>query len=203
MGLDIMFPFASGGGGSGDSSGGTGTGGGSGSGSGSGGGSTPTPTPGGEGGGGSSSEPEIMDNTKWIYKNETKHKIIYRDYTWDAGATVAISTPIPSSLGLTCINEGNKPDPILFCNDIVIAPNDEAVVTLSGSSLTHNVHLTIQCITTRGTVECRFIDDENTPIFIDAQGFSQVMPFDLCQKIILKNTISNSLNVNVTAIEVV
>ena len=184
MGLELIYPigYVNGTGSSGEGNGGSSSS------------TIPTPTP---------SEPESFDNSQWVYKNNTKHKITYRDYVWEAGATLVTLAPVPSSLGLTCVNEGDIPDPILFCNDIVILPNEEAIVTLLDSSLTHNVHLTIQCITTRGTIECRFVDDRNNPIFIDAQGFSQIMPFNLCNKIILKNTISNSLNVNVTAIEVV
>ena len=53
------------------------------------------------------------------YKNDTDHAVIYRDRVWQRDEELEVPYIVPSSLGLTCTQEGSAPDPVLYHGDIV------------------------------------------------------------------------------------
>lgn len=139
----------------------------------------------------------------WIYKNETDFTVLYRNYSWGQGETVATSCPVPNSFGLTCLQEGSLPDPVLFHDDLVIQSGNDAVAVLDAPYLSHNVALDINCMSRDTGVECRFNSNENKPIPIDVRGFSQVIDWTLCSRIYLHNPTDSEVIISITAIEVV
>ena len=135
------------------------------------------------------------------YKNNTDHTVIYRDRVLLCGEELEVPYPLPSSFGLTCLQEGNAPDPVLFCDDLIIDAGQEATIEISEPLLSHKVYLTILCMS-EGGVECRFNSSENKPIPIDSRGFVQKINWELCSKIFLKNTLDISVHISITALEV-
>ena len=139
----------------------------------------------------------------WIYKNNTDKIILYRNNTWQPNDEISISYPVPSTLGLTCIQEGSSPDPVLFHDDFIISAGEQEIINLASPLLSHNVALTILCMTTNSGVECRFNSSNNKPIPIDARGFQQVIAWEMCSKIFLLNPTDNQVHISVSAIEVI
>lgn len=50
----------------------------------------------------------------WKYRNDTTGAVIWRDRRWEPGDEGEVRSPIPPSLGLTCLQEGDGPDPVLL-----------------------------------------------------------------------------------------
>ena len=140
---------------------------------------------------------------KWIYKNNTDKIILYRNNTWQPNEEISVPYPVPLNLGLTCIQEGSSPDPILFHDDIIISAGEQEIINLNSPLISHNVALTILCMTTNSGVECRFNSSDNKPIPIDARGFQQVISWEMCSKIFLHNPTDNEVHISVSAIEVI
>lgn len=138
---------------------------------------------------------------KFKYRNDTDNYVFYREKVWKQGDELETTYPVPSSLGLTCTQEGNMPDPVLFHDDVVIGAGEEKIIEINEPNLSHKVYLTIICMS-EGGVECRFNSSKNKPIPIDARGFVQKMNWELCSKIFLKNTLDMSVQISVTAMEV-
>lgn len=139
----------------------------------------------------------------WIYKNNTGKLILYRNNAYRPGDEISTSYPVPSSLGLTCIQEGDSPDPIIFHDDIVIPVGAQEVITLNSPIISHNVDLTILCMTPNSGAECKFNSLNNKPVPIDSRGFKHILSWEMCSKIYLSNPTNNDVHVSVSAIEVV
>ena len=139
----------------------------------------------------------------WIYTNNTHMPVIYRSETWLPDETHEIPYPVPSSLGLTCIQEGDTPDPVLFHDDIIIQPNTQEVISLRPPTFSHVVDLTIGCMTPDGGCECRFNSPNNCVIPIDMRGFQQVTSWENCSRIYFFNSTDTEVHISVTAFEVV
>lgn len=139
----------------------------------------------------------------WIYKNETDNTVLYRNYCWGQGEIVTTSCPVPDSFGLTCLQEGSLPDPVLYHDDLVLPSGFSAVAEIDAPYLSHNVALDINCMTRDNGVECRFNSSNNKPIPIDVRGFSQVIDWTLCSKLFLHNPTDSQVIISITAIEVV
>ena len=138
---------------------------------------------------------------KFKYRNDTDGLIFYRDDVWGRGDERETAYPVPSSLRLTCIQEGDTPDPVLFHDDIVMGAGEEKLIKINAPFLSRNIYLTIFCMS-EGGVECRFNSSKNKPIPIDARSFSQKMDWTLCSKIFLKNPLDMSVQISITALEV-
>ena len=139
----------------------------------------------------------------WIYHNNTDSPVIYRSEMWLPDETCEVAFPVPDSLGLTCVQEGSSPDPVLFHEDITIQPHSQEVVNISPPTLSHNVALSIQDMTTDSGCECRFNHDSNNAIPIDARSFYHVLAWENCSRLFLYNSTDNEAVISVTAIEVV
>ena len=140
---------------------------------------------------------------KWRYKNNTEKAVVYRNIYLEPGKETEVSYPIPSYLGLTCIQEGDTPDPVLYHDDILIEAGGQRIISLEAPAIIQYVALTILCMTANGGVECRFNSANNKAIPIDSRGFQQVMLWDLCSKIILNNPTDITVHISITAIEAV
>lgn len=138
---------------------------------------------------------------KWEYKNNTDKVIVWRNTCWGLGETKDICFPVPEFLGLTCIQEGTMPDPVLFHDDLLIPPNSTEIINLTAPLYSGNISLTLLCIG-QGGVECRFNSESNNPIPIDIRGFSHIIPWEMCARIYLKNTTEAEAHISVSAIEV-
>ncbi len=138
---------------------------------------------------------------QYKYKNNTQNTIIYRNDIWQSGDEIETSYPVPLSLGLTCTQEGDTPDPVLFHDDILIDAGEQRVISINAPEITHNVALTILCMD-GGGVECRFNGANNNPIPIDTRGFIQTLSWELCSKVILTNPNDSTVHISLTAIEV-
>ena len=139
---------------------------------------------------------------KYKYKNDTQRTIIYRNKIWQPNMELETSYPVPSSLGLTCTQEGDTLDPVLFHDDIIIDAGQERTFEINAPTLSHKIDLTILCMSENSGVECRFNSANNNPIPIDERGFQQVLFWELCSKIILKNPLDTYVHISVTALEV-
>lgn len=134
------------------------------------------------------------------YKNDTGAAVIYRDRVWQRGEEHEVPYPVPPSLGLTCTQEGDAPDPVLYHGDIVINAGEERIIEISEPLLSHKVFLSILAIS--GGVECRFNSANNKPMPIDERSFVQKMDWTLCSKIYLKSILGTSVQISITAVEV-
>ena len=139
----------------------------------------------------------------FLYKNNTKNTVIFQNLICLPGDELSVPFPIPSSLGLTCIQEGSSPDPVLFHDDIIIPPQQTVSVSLSEPLLSHNVALRILDMSLDSGVECRFNSTINRPIPIDARGFVHVLPWQFCSKIFFFNNLDILASISITAIEVI
>ena len=137
---------------------------------------------------------------KFKYKNDTERAVIYRDRVWQRGEELEVPYPVPPSLGLTCTQEGDAPDPVLYHGDIVINAGEERIIEIAEPLLSHKVFLSILAMS--GGVECRFNSANNKPMPIDDRSFVQKLDWTLCSKIFLKNTLGISVQISVTAVEV-
>ena len=139
----------------------------------------------------------------YIYRNNTKRIILYRNYYWLPDDEISTPFPVPDSLGLSCFREGTPPDPVLFHDDIIIHPGGQTTVNLDAPIISHNVALSIICLSHDSGVECRLGSIHNKPIPIDLRSFSQVLSWDLCSRIFFLNTTNNEAQISVSAIEAV
>lgn len=137
----------------------------------------------------------------YIYRNDTPHTILYRGYYWLPGDEIDTPYPVPSSLGLTCIQQGSSPDPVLFHDDVAVPAGGDAEVFLDAPALSHRISLDIQCMTPDSGVACRFNHRDNKPIPIDARGFAQVLVWELCSCLFFENSTDTEAIISVTAIE--
>ena len=143
-----------------------------------------------------------MSITKWKYKNTTDKAVIWRGERWGPGEEKEVSYPIPSSLGFVCLREGNVPNPVLFHDDLIIAPGETRTVELDGPASTRNVALSLFCLS-GGGVECRFNSVQNTPIPLDVRGFAHTLPWEMCARMFFTNTTETETHISVSAVEVI
>ena len=143
-----------------------------------------------------------MSKIKWRYHNATDRTVIRHGERWGPDEEKEVSFPVPSSLGLTCLQEGNLPDPVLFHDDVIVAPGETKVVDLDGPSWTHQVALTLLCLSGGGGVECRFNSAENRPIPLDVRGFEHTMPWEMCARMFFTNPMETETHISVSAVEV-
>ena len=139
----------------------------------------------------------------WKYRNDTKRIIIYRNEIWRPDEERETLYPVPSSLGLTCTQEGSSPDPVLFHDDVQIGAGEEKIITLDAPTNSPNLALSLLCMTPNAYFECRFNHAANKAIPIGIRGFSQVLSWELCSRIILHNVSDVEGYISVTAIEVI
>ena len=139
----------------------------------------------------------------WSYKNNTDSTVLYRDSIWQPGDELQTPYPVPPSLGLTCTQEGDALDPVLFHDDVIIQPGQTVNIALAEPTLSHNVDITILCMTEDNGVECRFNSSKNKPVPIDTRGFTQVLNWELCSQIFLTNSTETEAIISITAFEVV
>ena len=111
--------------------------------------------------------------------------------------------PIPDFVGLTCIQQGDIPDPVLCHEDVIVQPNEEISVSIKSPERTPNVALRIVCVNLDGAVECRFNSANNTPVPIDSRDFVHVLPWFSCCNIFLKNPMETQAHISISAVEVV
>lgn len=140
---------------------------------------------------------------KWIYRNDTDTTIIYRTDTWLAGETHEVALPVPDTLGLTCVQEGDAPDIVLLHTDITVQPSSQEVISIPAPKLSHAVALSIFCMTEDSGCECRFNSPRNCFIPIDIRGFQQTTSWQNCKRVYLTNNTENEVVISVTAIEAV
>ena len=138
---------------------------------------------------------------KWIYQNNSNCIICYQSFSCMPHSQFSIPFPVPESLGLTCIQEGNLPDTILFHDDVTVNAGDSACINIPTPNISHNVSLNIQCLIQNSGVECRFNHSNNNPIPIDVRGFAQILPWECCYKIFLNNPTDVDAIISITAIE--
>lgn len=137
----------------------------------------------------------------YIYRNNSQRTILFRNYYWLPDDEISIPYPVPDALGLTCVQEGCSPDPVLFHDDIIIPAGEQAEISLDAPTISHNIALSILCLSSDSGVECRFGSQNNKPIPIDLRSFSQVLSWDLCSRIFFTNTTQNEAQISVSAIE--
>ena len=138
---------------------------------------------------------------KYIYRNDTHHIIHYRRFSWLPDEQLETPYPVPDDLGLTCIQLGQPPDPVLFHDDVIVPAGEQVIVSIDAPALSHAVALTVFCISPSSGVECRFGSSENKPIPIDMRAFSQTLDWALCSRIFLLNPTDAEAIISVSAIE--
>ncbi len=137
----------------------------------------------------------------YIYRNDTHHIIHYRRSSWLPDEQLETPYPVPDDLGLTCIQLGQPPDPVLFHDDVIVPAGESVTVDIDAPALSHSVALTIFCIAPNSGVECRFGSSENKPIPIDMRAFSQTIDWALCSRIFLLNPTDAEAIISISAIE--
>ncbi|MBR0186900.1 MAG: hypothetical protein IJQ24_12810 [Synergistaceae bacterium] len=139
----------------------------------------------------------------YIYRNDNNYAVAYAGFLWQTGDTLNVPFPVPDSLGLTCLVQGRPPDPVLFHDDIIIPAGAQAVAVFAEPLLSHNVALSIECMSINSGVECRFGARDNNPVPIDARGFVHVLSWELCSRLFFRNTTENEAVISVSAVEVI
>ena len=139
----------------------------------------------------------------WIYFNPNNHIVSFRNFSWLPQEKHEVSFPVPDCLGLSCIQQGSIPDPVIFHDDILINAGTSASIDIPPPALTHNVSLSIQCMIQNAGVECRFNHAGNNPVPIDVRGFSQVLDWVCCSKLLFSNSTDVDAIISVTVIEAV
>ncbi len=140
---------------------------------------------------------------KWIYRNDSAAHVIYRNSSWLPGETHETPYPVPDSLGLTCIQEGDSLDPVLFHDDILIQPGAQEVIAIPSPKLSHKVDITVICMSPDSGCECRFNSPRNCVIPVDVRGFQQVTSWENCSRIFLTNTTENEAVISLSVLEAV
>ena len=139
----------------------------------------------------------------WIYKNFSKNTIIHNNKICKPDEQIISPYPLPSSLGLTCIQEGRNPDPVILHEDVSLKAGETKFIDINAPELSKNIALSIMCMTQDSGVECRFNHNDNKPVPIDIRGFSQTLPWIMCSRIFLKNVTSSLAVISITAVEVI
>ena len=137
----------------------------------------------------------------YIYRNDTHHAVLYRNLSWLPDELLESVFPVPDELGLTCIQSGHPPDPVLFHDDVIVQAGEQVSISINAPALGHAVALTIFCISPSAGVECRFGSSENKPIPIDMRAFSQTIDWALCSQIFLHNPTETEAIISISAIE--
>ena len=138
----------------------------------------------------------------YLYRNDNSYPVGVDGVICSPGETFSLDFPAPPSLGLTLIQQGNPPDPVLFHDDFLIAPGQSVDVALNDPVWSHNVALSILCMSNNSGVQCCFGATSNIPVPIDARGFEHVLDWRLCSKLFLLNSTDNDALISVTALEV-
>ena len=139
----------------------------------------------------------------WIYKNNSKHVIIYNNKTCRPNEEITSAYPLPASLVLTCIQEGSTPDPVILHDDISLNAGEQTTININAPERSPNIAISILCMTSEAGVECRFNHENNNPVPIDGRSFNQTLPWVMCSRIILSNPTANTAIISITAVEVV
>ncbi len=137
----------------------------------------------------------------WKYRNNTNRTVLWMDRRWEPGDEKEIRYPVPSYLGLTCIQEGSGPDPVLCHEDVILRQGETTRIDVSGPAAGHKVALTLLCIGAGGA-ECRFNSEDSRPIPVDARPFTHTLPWEFCSVIYLKNIAEGETHISVSAVEV-
>ena len=140
---------------------------------------------------------------QWVYKNNTQYPIEYKNSRWPPNSEAPFYEAIPDSVGLTCIQRGSVPDPVLCHEDIILQPNEDFSVDIKSPVNSPNVALSIVCISLDGGAECRFNSPDSAPVPIDTRDFIHVMSWVSCSRIYLTNTTQEQAHISISAIEVV
>lgn len=139
----------------------------------------------------------------WLYKNNTNSSIFLNNHLIKPGDTVSSPHPLPLSSGLTCTQEGSKPDPVLFHDDFIIPAGSEVQASIPQPQNSQNVALSILCMSDSGGILCRFNSQDNNPVPVDTRGFVHVLSWKMCSRIFMLNSTDNTAIISVTAVEVV
>ena len=124
---------------------------------------------------------------KWKYKNETGSTIIWEGHTWAPEKEKEISHPAPEFLGLTCTQQGNIPDPVLFDENIMVNAGETKEIAIPAPVLSRRVTLSVLRKAGNGVLLC-FNSADNKKIAIDAtQFFMQTLSWTSCGKIYLES----------------
>ena len=137
----------------------------------------------------------------YIYRNDSRQTVSFLDNFWLPEEILSTPYPVPESLGLTCIQQGIPPDPVLFHDDVTVPQGGQVSVSIPAPVLSHNVVLSVYCMTPSAGVECRFGCSQNKPIPIDVRAFSQTLDWILCSQILLYNPTDAEAVISVSAIE--
>jgi len=140
---------------------------------------------------------------KWIYRNDSDATVIFGTDTWLAGETHETALPVPDTLGLTCLQEGDESNLVIFHSDITVQPNAQEVVNIPAPKLSHAVAVSILCMTPTSGCECRFNSPHGCVIPIDVRGFQQTTSWQNCSRIFLSNHTDSEAHISVTVFEAV
>ena len=140
---------------------------------------------------------------KWIYRNDTDTTVLYRAETWLPGEIHDTALPVPDSLGLTCVQEGDTPDIVLLHSDFTVQAGAQEIITIPAPKLSHAVALSIFCMSENNGCVCRFNSEHNCIIPIDIRGFQQTTAWENCRRIFFSNSSESDVNISVTAVEAV
>ena len=139
----------------------------------------------------------------YSYFNDTHAAIAYRSDIWLPGETIITDYPVPDNLGLTCLQSGIPPDPVLLHDNITLLAGEHCEISLPPPAFSHNVALHIQDMSLDSGVECSFGSQDNIHVPIDVRDLQHVFTWELCSRICLFNPTSTEAVISITAIEVV
>lgn len=139
----------------------------------------------------------------YSYSNNSDHAISFRSILWLPGETIDTDSPVPDNLGLTCLRQGNPPDPVLMHDNYILEPDARLEIDIPAPNLSHNVALDIRDMSLDSGVTCSFGSQDNSPIPIDTRDFSHVLAWELCSRIFIHNPTDLQAVISLTALEVV
>jgi hypothetical protein len=156
---------------------------------------------------------------EWRYQNQTDHAIIHKGVLWrppvpetpateycpripgKAGTLLCTKYPIPDEVGLTRIQEGSVPDPVIFSDDVVVeGAGGERIVHIPNPNGDEFIDVTIWCGIGDGAF-LRFNGPDNTEISIDQRGVIRRMRWEDCATLYLKNPTSGEVVIGISVLK--
>lgn len=135
----------------------------------------------------------------WRYRNDSGTFVIWNGRSWEPGEEYAVSYPIPQYMNLTCLQEGEVPDPVLCHEDVILKVGESTRIDIAAPLPGQKVLLTLTAIGDSGA-ECRFNNENNKAIPVDGRSFSCVLPWECCASLHLTNIAESESQISVTAV---
>jgi len=146
--------------------------------------------------------------TQWIYRNDTDHPVMWKGFVWPPEETRPVMKdsddvpfPVPEHIGLTLVQEGNVPDPVVFADDVVVeGAGGELIVHIPAPANGDEfIDITVWCGIGDGAF-LRFNGPDNTEISIDRRGLIRRMRWEDCATLYFRNPTGGEATIGISVL---